>query len=124
MKHCSINQILNAKSAGDIFSSNPSIMKTEYRNYAKVYHPDVCHRDDVMTIVNTLFAKAKKMLENNDWEQTNILFFSDIALDKKYSLHYNQIYKFEYGDYYVGDCTLRMILQIIVIQWLMVRLSC
>ena len=75
MKHCSINQILNAKSAGDIFSADPNIMKTEYRNYAKVYHPDVCHREDVMTVVNTLFAQAKKMLENKDWEQTNVLFF-------------------------------------------------
>lgn len=62
MKHCSINQILNAKSAGDIFSADPNIMKTEYRNYAKVYHPDVCHREDVMTTVNTLFAQAKRCL--------------------------------------------------------------
>ena len=92
MKHCSINQILNAKSAGDIFSADPNIMKTEYRNYAKVYHPDVCHREDVMTTVNTLFAQAKKMLENKDWEQTNVLFFSDTTLNKRYSLHYNQMY--------------------------------
>lgn len=62
MKHCSINQILNAKSAGDIFSADPNIMKTEYRNYAKAYHPDVCHREDVMTAVNTLFAQAKRCL--------------------------------------------------------------
>lgn len=106
MKHCSINQILNAKSAGDIFSADPNIMKTEYRNYAKAYHPDVCHREDVMTTVNTLFAQAKKMLENKDWEQTNVLFFSDTTLNKRYSLHYNQMYKFEYGYYYVGDYTL------------------
>ena len=106
MKHCSINQILNAKSAGDIFSADPNIMKTEYRNYAKAYHPDVCHREDVMTAVNTLFAQAKKMLENKDWEQTNVLFFSDTTLNKRYSLHYNQMYKFEYGYYYVGDYTL------------------
>lgn len=106
MKHCSINQILNAKSAGDIFSADPNIMKTEYRMYAKLYHPDVCHREDVMTVVNTLFAQAKKMIENKDWEQTNVLFMTDLMLNSKYALHYKQMYKFEYGYYYVGDYTI------------------
>lgn len=106
MKHCSINEILGAKSAGDIFSADSNIMKTEYRNYAKAYHPDVCHREDVMAVVNLMFAQAKKMLANKEWEQTNVLFFTDTVRNKQYSLHYHQMYKFEYGYYYVGDYTL------------------
>ena len=40
MKCKTVDDVLKAMSVDDVFTNNPSILKAEYREYLKMFHPD------------------------------------------------------------------------------------
>lgn len=55
------DEILNASKCGDIFSQGDErIVKAEYRQMARAYHPDIC----TLPNASKVFAKLNKMIRS------------------------------------------------------------
>lgn len=102
-----VNTILKAENACDIFKNKNGIdgIKAQYKAYARKYHPDICHRNDIMTKVNVLYEKALSLVERGIWDEKNVYYIVD-TVGRKFKLKYKAVYPFEFGMCYVGDNTL------------------
>lgn len=74
-------QILSAKKCGDIFSSDcKQDVIAEYREIARVYHPDIStdpKANEVMAKVNQLYEEALRLIDAGTWEVSNQIILKD-----------------------------------------------
>lgn len=69
-------QILEAKKAGDIFSSDVDRIKAQYKDLVKQFHPDVNKSpkaNEIFQKLNELYSKALKDISSNTWEKSNFI---------------------------------------------------
>ena len=100
------DEILSASKCGDIFSQNTdSVVKTEYRQMAKAYHPDQCglpNATEITMKLNQLYEQAMEMIAAGKWEMSNMLSFHSID-GKEYRTKFLKSEDFELGVMYVSD---------------------
>ncbi len=89
---------------GDIFpNSSLDEIKSKYKEYCKILHPDVCkdlRADRAFSQLQVFYKQAKEAIQNNTWIATNYIEVStkkETTLKIKYQYHC----RFELGDYYV-----------------------
>lgn len=78
----SANEILNATYCGDIFTQTNNItnLKHEYREYAKIYHPDVCNISNASLVfqkLNDLYKQAEDCLSKGTWQSSKSIVIID-----------------------------------------------
>lgn len=98
-----IAKILAANKCGDLFTNDPVTAKQEYRDYAKVIHPDLCadgRADKAMGALNRLYARACECFRNSTWEASNIAYLKT-SLGKTNAVYYVYQDHFEHGIRYV-----------------------
>lgn len=101
-----LEHILKAKCAGDIFSNDLKKIKVEYKELCKQWHPDMNGDSEdsnrVMAKINELYQKGLSLIEKNDWEKSNckILTTTD---GRTFEIHYRTFYNFELGYFYICD---------------------
>lgn len=102
-----VNTILKAKNACDIFKNDNGItgIKSQYKAYARKYHPDICHRNDIMAKVNVLYEKALSLVDSGIWDEKDVLYIVD-KNNRKFKFKYRVCYPFEFGMCYVGNQTI------------------
>lgn len=106
-------EILKAKKAGDIFSNNSTKVKNEFRELAKVYHPDINKSPAANTVfikLNELYNKALDLIEKNEWESSNTLFLTHSANKRQYKINFLSEKSFELGKFYICKNTIIYIL--------------
>lgn len=98
----SLQEILKAKYAGDIFDKNN--IKQQYREYLKFFHPDLHNGENQYIVatqkINELYKKAIYLIENNKWEKSNNIFIN-MPNGKKIVARYSYKKDFELGSFYV-----------------------
>lgn len=103
------DEILSANKCGDIFSrADKDTVKTEYRQMAREYHPDVCtlpNANKVFAKLNELHDAAEALLEKGEWEVSNLFEIKDNT-GRKYSTRYLKSFAFELGTAYIADQSL------------------
>ena len=103
------DEILNASKCGDIFSQgDEKVVKAEYRQMARAYHPDICtlpNASKVFAKLNELHEAAIALLEKGEWEVSNLFEIRDNA-GRKYSTRYLKSFPFELGTAYIADLSL------------------
>lgn len=99
-------QILSAKKCGDIFSSDcKQDVIAEYREIARVYHPDIStdpKANEVMAKVNQLYEEALRLIDAGTWEVSNQIILKDKS-GKKYVGRYLKQVPFELGEAYIAN---------------------
>lgn len=99
-------QILSAKKCGDIFSSDcKQDVIAEYREIARVYHPDIStdpKANEVMAKVNQLYEEALRLIDAGTWEVSNQIILKDKS-GKKYVGRYLKKVPFELGEAYIAN---------------------
>ena len=102
-----VNTILRATCAGDIFTKTTNVndIKAQYRAYARKYHPDIFHRTDVMTKINTLYNNAVTLVEKGIWEEKNVIYIVENN-GRKFKFKYIVEDNFEFGKRYIGNNSL------------------
>lgn len=97
------DSILNVEMVGDLFTNNIDTAKNEYRDLAKIWHPDTNKNkksSDVFTKITELYNKAIELLEKGTWEKTNYILISK-ENGKKIAINYETTFEFELGICYV-----------------------
>ena len=95
--------ILTMNSPGDLFSNDEVKIKTEYRNLAKHWHPDINHHPravEVMKKVNDLYHSGVEMLKAGQWVRKNYIQFHTVD-HKKIGITYLAQRDFELGKMYI-----------------------
>jgi len=99
-------EILLAAKCGDLFSQNTEqVVKAEYRQMAKVYHPDTCklpNATDVFKKINEMYMHAMELIKVGKWEMSNMLSFHSAA-GKEYRTYFLRSVDFELGTMYAAD---------------------
>ena len=99
-------QILSAKKCGDIFSSDcKQDVIAEYREIARVYHPDIStdpKANEVMAKVNQLYEEALRLIDAGTWEVSNQIILKDKS-GKKYVGRYLKQVPFELCVAYIAN---------------------
>ena len=99
-------EILWAKKCGDIFSSDcKQDVIAEYREIARVYHPDIStdpKANEVMAKVNQLYEEALRLIDAGTWEVSNQIILKDKS-GKKYVGRYLKQVPFELGEAYIAN---------------------
>jgi len=100
------NNLLSIITPESLFSKpDISIIKKEYHNLVKVWHPDKNPdklANEVFQHIGTLYHQALHKVETGIWVLPSIYEF--ISLEgKKYRLHYKKQHSFELGEMYIGD---------------------
>ena len=101
MKNYTAEQILAMTKAGDLFTNNPDICKTEYKELSKFWHPDSnksSNSTDVFCKIGELYRNALKDFESGTWEKTN---FVRLALTNGSYIEMTYLDKF---DFELGVC--------------------
>ena len=99
-------EILSFKTVGELFTNDKDIMKSEYIKLSKIWHPD-CNdnskeSNDVMSIINQLYEKGLRLIEENKWEGKN--YIKILCKNKKsYQIKYRTVNSFELGTMYISD---------------------
>lgn len=99
-----VETILLAKKCGDIFTNDASAAKSEYRQYVKEFHPDVCkdiRANDCIIRLNLLYKEAQQHFVKGTWEESDTVVFH---LKDNSALHMQYISSraFELGKMYIG----------------------
>lgn len=96
-----INQIMNAKFCGDVFVRDENQIRSDYRNYARAIHPDICSLPDskqAFEKLNKLHEEALNCIQDGTWFESNILRIPHMS-----PIHYlNDIFT-EFGARYITD---------------------
>jgi hypothetical protein len=106
-------QILNMKTVGELFTNDKSLIKTEYINLCKQWHPDVNtskEANDVMVKITLLYTKALDLINENKWEGLNFIKLS-CTNNKAYELKYLIQHDFELGTLYIGNNTVTYLIK-------------
>lgn len=103
------DEILNANKCGDIFSrGDADSIKSEYRQMARAYHPDICtlpNAGEVFSKLHKLYDTALALLEKGEWEVSNLFEVRDTT-GRRYSTKYLKSFDFELGTAYIADLSL------------------
>lgn len=96
--------ILAMEKPGDLFSPNVAKMKSEYKNLAKMWHPDV-HSDpalasQVMSKINELYETGLQLLREGKWAKSNFVQFRSLD-GKMRNVNFLAELPFELGKCYV-----------------------
>jgi len=98
-------EILQMEKPGELFTNNADIIRKEYLQLSKKWHPDYNgnsgESNEVMTKINQLYDSALGLIKNNSWESKNIIQFY-CTTKEKYEFKYLISYSFELGQYYIG----------------------
>ena len=98
-------EILQATKCGDIFDNNNLIIiKSEYRELIKKYHPDVYKEENANEIIikiNSFYEKALDLISKGLWEASSIIYISSIK-GTQYKLRFLSQNVFELGTFYIG----------------------
>jgi len=77
------DQILKMTKPGDLFVSDASALRNEYKKLAKIWHPDVHEDPDtaskVMTKINDLYETGLEMIKQGTWSQSNMLYLKSTS---------------------------------------------
>lgn len=96
-------QILKAEKPGDIFTNDIKIIKNEYKELVKIYHPDVNtspNAKDIFQKINNFYNIALKDIEEKRWEKKNFIRINKTN-GKAIEATYLSSIKFELGETYV-----------------------
>lgn len=94
---------------GDLFTNDLDICKTEYRSYAKRYHPDSdCGNSEIFDAITKLYNKAIDLIASGDWEKSNYIQFTN-EKNKTLELSYLMKDRFDLGEMYIGNSFLMYI---------------
>lgn len=109
-----IADILNAEKCGDIFRQGPKDYITEqYRELARIYHPDVCidpESTQIMAKINRLYKEALKLTEDGLWQSSKTISF--LATNGVHStLNYSKSFDFELGTEYTSHTHVAYVLK-------------
>lgn len=85
-----------------LYSSDLTLMKTQYRKLASHWHPDKGGSADVFAHIKLIFEQAETKIMFGTWETPNEFMFTT-ADGTKHIIRYNRKHKFELGEYYVGS---------------------
>lgn len=80
-------------------------MIAEYREIARVYHPDIStdpKANEVMAKVNQLYEEALRLIDAGTWEVSNQIILKDKS-GKKYVGRYLKQVPFELGEAYIAN---------------------
>jgi hypothetical protein len=96
--------ILSTTKVGDIFTNDKTIIKREYNDLCKIWHPDKNNNskesNDVMARINFLYNKAQSLIENNKWESSTFINIANIS-GKVYKIKFIIEKPFELGNVYI-----------------------
>lgn len=97
-------KILAMQKPGDLFSPDMSRMRSEYKNLAKIWHPDV-HSDNalaarVMSKINELHDEGIRLLQEGRWSKSNFVQFRSLD-NRLHNITYLTAFPFELGHYYI-----------------------
>lgn len=96
-------QILNAKIPEDIYTNDINIIKLEFRELAKKYHPDVCKDKDAnvcFEIINTLYKNGIDKINKGIWTEKDVFFINTID-NRKIKIKFLSKKQFELGEFYI-----------------------
>ena len=75
MKCKTVDDVLKASSVDDVFTNDPAILKAEYREYLKAFHPDFHNGEmtyqEVTSKIVMLYEKATDLIARGKWDETN-----------------------------------------------------
>ena len=100
-----IEKILDAEKCGDLFTNDKLMIKTDFRIYSKMIHPDICKEplaDKAMTHLVNLYNQALDCLAKGVWESRN----SEVISPKLILKDVKDISAFELGARYVIDTSI------------------
>lgn len=95
-------KILNMKKAGDLYSNDIIRCREEYKELAKVWHPDMNSEDtsDVFAMINKLYGEAQELFSKEMWEKEGCIWFTSNT-GKKIQISPLMERSFELGRFYV-----------------------
>lgn len=101
-----VDEILKAEKFGDIFQfGDKNSIKSQYRELARLYHPDIYkgkYANQIMEILNKFYGEALNSLESGKWEASNIIEVKSVK-GTKITQKYRESFSFELGTEYVSD---------------------
>jgi serine/threonine protein kinase len=95
--------ILSVTQVGDLFTNDADKIKTEYKDLAKIWHPDMNSDPDASTVfafISELYQKALNLLSVGKWEKKNYIQLQ-IKDNKRIDISYLREHQFELGVMYV-----------------------
>jgi serine/threonine protein kinase len=95
--------VLGVTLVGDLFTNDASKIEAEYRDLAKVWHPDNNSNpqaSDVFAHIGVLYQQAQDLLAIGRWEKKNYIQFRTKD-GKKADINYLKEHPFELGTMYV-----------------------
>ncbi|MDP4090962.1 MAG: J domain-containing protein, partial [Bacillota bacterium] len=102
----SAEDILMMSKPGELFSDDPDIMRKEYKELAKAWHPDlndaVSEANEVMTKINLLYLQCVNSIKTGRWEKPGFIKLFDKA-GKAYEIRYLNSESFELGTMYIAN---------------------
>ena len=101
----SIEQILQAKEPGDLFSGNPDTLKKEYRKILKFCHTDInrdLHAKEATDKVIKLFKIAEEMIQSKIWKRKNSIKFA-CKDGRSIEIQFLVEHQFELGKMYIAN---------------------
>lgn len=110
----SADKILSVKEPERLFSDSLTLSKLEYRDLAKVWHPDVNSApkaQEVMAHISWLYYKAIDKLCDKTWDEPGVKIEEEqpgikaFKTDKGFVrlIDYRTVREFELGNTYIGD---------------------
>lgn len=97
------DSILGVTMVGDLFTNNSNIIDAEYKDLAKIWHPDN-NKDpkasDVFAHIGELYQKALDLLSAGKWEKKNYIQLQKKD-GKKIDINYLRKQPFELGTTYI-----------------------
>ncbi len=99
------DQILSISKCGDLFPNDINKTKAQYKELAKVWHPDTNKSpkaSDVFAKINELYNKALKLINEGVWEKTNYIIICKESGDKM-AIDYYSTFDFELGTCYIAN---------------------
>lgn len=101
----SATEILKITEPGELFS-DPDNIRSEYRDLARSYHPDLNsgskEAQEVMTHINKLYQKGLTMIDSGNWVTPNLIRIR-CKDGKVREIHYQVCYPFELGMMYISN---------------------
>lgn len=97
--------IIKMKKPEELFSGNLDAAKKEYRELARIWHPDVSKFSDAASVfsnINALYAKAVEKIEGGFWESLGRLKLKSKTDSTTIDLPYLSRRPFELGEMFVA----------------------
>lgn len=104
MKCSTVDDILKASSVDDIFTNDKRVIKTEYREYLKKFHPDFHNGEmtyqEVTSKIVMFYEKAIELIDRGSWEESNKVRLAK-PNGRTLIVTYIKAYDFELGRMYL-----------------------